>query len=770
MDKIKKHLKKGRDLILTYKASATTSLRQRIALLYVHLTWGQNRLVLWQARHSKQALILLICLLIGVSIYITPILQGKLEPYFSSSDKLSDLRSLLHALGGALIGAAAIVSSLVMFAIQVNVERMPHGLFRKLSSDARIMGAFGSTFAIAIAVAGISLFPDASWVAAAILSSVWGIVLILLLFLYAYRRALLLINPIQQLNIVVKGTDSSLNTWAKRAKRATPLFESARQPEGSKRPVSSHDVTRVAFFKAHPYWVSVAEQAVRYAMSFAIRYAKQGDHEVSWAALSSVIRINQCYVKAKGRTFFTDSGLIENPLTTDGFINNTLEHLRQALKSAISNGDEQFIEQSFIAMEQLLEVYVSIDYCTPFGSKTHAFIAAGYLSEAVKSVIPYDMADVLMEGTRLMGRAAQILLSHDKPTSIKTSVDNIVSLACLGAVKESYRPVTLIAMEQLSSLTFNLIRTPGHDIRFIAKDIRESVTMVAKLFLNVPEASLDRIHCTYLGPYYSGTNAQAFLHLLGELINVVSEKPADDENAKTVIRNIENWADGLYSNEKELLLLSINKRSSFTFDIINWIKSTAVILMALSNTEACDARDKERLRKHALSVLCTFSWIPKDRETVAYVEVYHITEILFEAAIEAHMRDCLDIFIRMQGYLLDWGFKAGRHHLGWALLERSIYGLATLTLTTDSCTPEQLKTQITNILGQQDMPDQEMKDSAAREIRHTAESLYRDGHWSSRIDYQMRQVDNATMQALLKELADLISPNTADEPVSTRVF
>src|SRR5262245_58061172 len=55
--------------------------------------------------------------------------------------RLESLRALLLALGAALIGAAAIVSSLVLFAMQVNVERMPHALFRRLSPDVRLLAA-----------------------------------------------------------------------------------------------------------------------------------------------------------------------------------------------------------------------------------------------------------------------------------------------------------------------------------------------------------------------------------------------------------------------------------------------------------------------------------------------------------------------------------------------------------------------------------------------------------------------------------------------------
>lgn len=763
LDKIKIHIKTGKNSILNGKRLVITS-------LWRYLYQARYRLAALNARHGTLAKILILCFLIGVSIYFIRFQQSVLEHHFSSTEKLSGLRSLLLTIGGALMGATAIAFTLIMFAMQINIERMPYGLFRKLSRDARIMGAFVVAFTPAIAVAIISLIPDESWVVTAILSAAWGTVFVLFLFLYAYKRALELINPVKQLSIMIKDVDSNMKNWLKRLKRIALLFESKMALGGDERRISTHDWTRLKFFQIYTGWTSLAEQAVLYAMSFAIRYSEQGDHEVSNAALASVVRINQCYVNVKGKTFFQDNGLIENPLTTDAFINNSLEHLRQAVKAGVSRGDERFIEQSFAAMEKLVGVYVSIDYSTQLGSKTHAHLASGYLSDAVKSIIPHEMVDVMMEGTRLMGQSAQIHLAYDQPISIIALIDNIGTLACLGSVKVEYRPITLVAMAQLSSLTLNLIRTLNHDTKFIAEGIRTAVTMVAKLFLNVPDTPLSSIHSSYLAPYYSGTNSQSLLCMLRNLTNAVLDKAANDRDAKTVINNIESWADGLYRTEKELLLLSIEKHSGFTFDIINWIQSIAEILMAISNADACDDRVKEELQKHALWLISTLSWIPHDKDTVAFVECYQLTETLFAAAMDGDSRECPDISKSMQGYLLDWGFKAGRHQIGMAILEKSIYGLATLALTTGASNPGSLKEQVENILCQPDTPDQEMKDRAAREVRRTAANLYRDGHSYSQIEIQMHEVDSAKMQALLKELADLISPNTADEPVETRIF
>lgn len=94
-----------------------------------------------------------------------------------------------QALGAVLVGAAAIVSSLVLFAMQINVERMPHGLFRRLSSDVRLLAAFAATFLIALLVTASSLTLDRARIATTIFGAACGTILILALFLYSYRRA-----------------------------------------------------------------------------------------------------------------------------------------------------------------------------------------------------------------------------------------------------------------------------------------------------------------------------------------------------------------------------------------------------------------------------------------------------------------------------------------------------------------------------------------------------------------------------------------------------
>lgn len=742
------------------------------AQLWQRFYKAQYRASSWNPYHVRLTAVLALLICIAASLWASTLLQSVLSPYLSNQaqNNLSNLRSLLLNVGSAMIGASAIAFSLVVFAMQVNVERMPHGLFRRFSTDTRIIASFAGTFIIAIAIACSSLIPDATWAAIAIVGAAWGVIIVFLLFLNAYRRALVLINPLQQLNLIVSGADRSLQSWVKRTKRITPLLKlDAPSDDSSSR--SKHDMARITYLGLHPHWNAQAQQAILHAMSYAQRFAEQGDHEVSFAALKSVVAVNQSYVKAKGKTFFAQILMVDNPLVNDVFINNTLEHLRQHLRTGITRGDEQQIELTFRAFATLISVYAEIDYASEHATKTHALLAANYLSEGVKSVVPHDMPDVLMEGVRLMGKSAHLFLSCDEPNSVVATAENIALLACVGCANEKFRPVTLTGIEQLASITFNLIRLNSRDIHYAISQLRDDVKLVVKHFLNAPDTPLQSIHSTFLAPYYSVTTQQALLSWLRELTNVLMNASQRDDAANNVIRNLETWADGIYDSQKELLLLAIEKKSGFVFDLIHWITSVTEILLATSNSPACDDHTREKLREHARWLVCVISWIPDNEETVKFVECYQLTEVLFEAALIAHGRDCTDESSEIQKILLGWAFKAGKYQTGWGSLEQSMYALVTLALTTGGQQDLDIfKQQITTRFSQDSAISQEIRDKAARGIRRKAASLYRGGFETRSVEYHMNRLDQNLLRDSLVETANILSPGTADEPVSTAFF
>ena len=635
---------------------------------------------------------------------------------------------------------------------------MPHGLFQSLSNDKKILIEFLLSFLFSFFICGISAFVDEKWLGFGAFLSFWSVLIILDRFFHAYRRALVLVNPLQQIELITQKIEKDLKIWAIRAERLTPLFpNSGQQRTHSLSP--QPDLPRVAYFQANPGWTTKALQGVDHAVSFARRSAEHRDYEISAAALEAIISINSAYVKIKGKTFFANDLIIDNPLSSDGFINDTLEHLRQTVQIAVTRGDEEQMRQTLRAIAALVRVYLEIDYARPSASKSHALLAAGYLSNEVERIAPHNLPDVLMEGVRVMGQCAKRIMILGDPNGITDLMQKITNISCTGAVLEKYQPVSIVGVEQIAHISFNLLRIKSRDIGFIVRQIRENMKQIAQAFLSRPDTPLMNTSSICLKPYYSSTNSLTIQ--LSQLLNAVIDAPADDANAQQVIKNFAQWADGMYQTEKEIFLYSIEKKSHFTLDMIHWITDITMMLICVSNAAACDQHMQRKLRKHAAWLIAVFSWIPDNQETVTFIEIFQMTETLFKTAVDAHKYGCAEIGHDIRNMLLFWMFKAGSHQSGWAILEKSVCGLAALTLLFgDTTAEEQLKAEISTRLAAGELPDQENRDHTALEIRGRAASLDRSGHWSSTIEAGMARCDSQKLQTLLEEIADLLSPET----------
>lgn len=742
----------------SYIRSAKTVLLFWHASLWQRYYRSRNWVWARKQRYGSVATVLILVLMLVASGLTAPQLQSGLDAYFSDQVRFTAFQSLLSTLGGAMVGATAIAFSLIMFAMQVNVERMPHGMFRKFSADIKLLGSFVITFLLAVSISVLSLIPDKSWVAISTLIAIWALLLSLGLFIFAYRRALNLISPTKQLSIIVADVRRNFRVWERAARRSAPLFnKQGVAPGEDERERQGPDVERLTYYQLFPGWTAAAQQGISHCISFARRYAEHGDHEIAGLALNALVSINSEYVKAKGKTFFADNYLFDNPLTSDGFINNTLEHLRQNVQIGVSRGDEQQIEQSFRALAQLCHVYMGIDYATENAIKSHAHLAAEYLSGAIETVGPHNMPDVLMEGVRLLGEVAQLIVAKKDSVHVATISEKLSLLACTGAVNEKYRPVTQVAVMQLAKLTLALIRSDSFDIRFAARKIRNDVKFVAEMYLKIPDTPLSSVHSSSLAPYYSGTSDQTLTAWLTDLTNAISKAEADDINARRVIDHIKQWSDQMYQTEKELLLLAIEKRSHFTFDIMHWVVHITKLLLAVSNADACDEHNSESLRKNALWLISVLSWVADEKDAIIFAENHGMTENLFETAADARQRGCDDVALKIRDLLLDWTFKAGKYETGWAILERACYGLACLHIIFE-IDDEVLLGAIEKRVTKEDAINTELRFRASKEIRDKAENYQPDRYAFMAIESAMAQVDQKRLRTLLVGIADRLAP------------
>lgn len=686
---------------------------------------------------------------IGATLSL-PIFQASLTPLLN--DKLmASVQTLALTVGAAMIGATAIASSFVLFAMQVNIERLPYGLFYRFSSDLRLLTAFAFSFAAAIGGTALSLIYDQNHVALIIVLELAAVILVLRLLLLAYRRSLHLVNPLQQLGIVYRLADHDLRRvdrhirWTSRPSR--------NEEEGAM------DNSRRAILDANPKWDRFLRDAIEHAVAFARRAGERGDLEISATALDVVVALNERYIQVKGRTFFVNKVLFDNPQVTDGTINATLESLRRLHEASLARRDEQQLEHIFRTYAALVQVYLRIEY-RPGQSKSHALLATSYLEQAVEAAVPQNLVDTLMQGVRILGSVGRQFFMAGNSTEGVGCVSKIAFFGMVGAASAMHRPLTLVAMEQLRDLLFMLLRVKERDIGFAVRELRKSINEVANFFLERPDTPLALTNSTSLAPFFSSTSFNSFRDLLTNLVNALLEAE-DAKVAELVADHLEIWADGLFNEQKKLLLLSIEKRSQFAFDMVHWITGITELLIATSRAHHTRDYTRGELEKHALWLFSTLTWIPTDKDTTSFIENLSFRSEVFETALRALRDDWPDGFDTAWKLSMKWAIEGGRNQTGWGTLERWLTALCALALRGDANRTDQLKDELTAQLQTVEAPSQELRDRAARDLREKAEQIRECEFELDSIERILASNNREPTQALLLDVANILSPGTA---------
>ncbi|OAN77242.1 hypothetical protein A8B81_15745 [Sulfitobacter pontiacus] len=711
----------------------------------------------WLYRHSTKLLVAVTAALIAASILMTPALQSNLEPHFLlAPERLSAFRSLLVGVGASLIGATAIIFSVVMLAVQLNFARIPFGLFRRLSSDVPLLASFAATFILGVAIGVCALLPDETWIAPAVVLSGWCMLAALALFFIAYMRALDLISPAKQMKIVLSKADRSMRRWEKRADRFAPLLEN------NPTPGINRDIARTSFFRLHPQWESEVREASSHVLAFARRYAEQGEYDVSAIALNGLVGINSRYISTRGDTFFASNPFFTNPLSAEAFISDTLEKLRRLAMSAQGRSDEEQFIQVMNTLAKLCATYAHIDYGREFGVELrHSQLAASYLTGVVEGAPRTFGPDVLMEGVRLLGQCALLLVQARRALGAITIAKSISTISLLGLAKPGHEPVTVTAVQQLATLAFETLRSEEYDISHPSKEVRSSIRTVAHAVLLTADTPFASLHSAHLKPYYALTDYGTFADKLTKLINAVIERPATDDDAKRIIGHLSDWSDGIYEAEKQLLLAAVKKQSFLALDLINWICHITEVLVDASTAPAASDHSRTELKRNATWLISVLDWLPDEKETVAFVENFRFIEQLFDIALRMHVREEDEIAEAARDILLRWSLKAGKHPTGWGSLERASVALCVLAAWKEgSGWVTWLKGEFTTRLAGT-LIDKEIRKRAADELREIAQSPSDDRRALGSVSYHMTRVDHGRFAEGMNAVADLLDPEAA---------
>lgn len=736
-----------------WACQATPSLRRLYSRAWFLLDRTRQRL----SRRKRWVILAIVVatllLLLVASVLIAPILDSALAPHITTSG-LSDL---LLAVGAALIGAAALAFTLVMFAMQVNVERLPHGLFRKISTDKRLLLYFAAMFIIALVVALCSLIASTISAGITILLVLWACLSITGLLWFAYRRALLLISPSAQLQLMVASTARHLQRSVRRAKMLRPLLkpETDRDDDTQSHfgPKPDYDAARGTIFRLDPNWAAEAHRSVSYAMSFAARYAEIGDYETSGAALTAIIQVNAHYIEAKGKTFVGSSpsaSLTGLPAGGDSLISETLEHLRQYMQVTLGRKDERQIEQVFGALAGLTRTYLSIEYAAAGESKHYAVLGAGYLKSAVKTVPSLKSPDVLMDGVRQIGRVGRLLVANGLKSHVATMSEDLHSLAVSSLLDPQMRLVVGNIMEEYAQTLICLLISDEYQIRFEAKQLQEHVVSVTTLLLQIPETTFSGEHSSYAAPFYSTSNMSSLCAKLTDLTNAILKGEADDARILRVVEHLQEWAEDLWIPHRELLPRAVEKGSQLTFDLIRWISHVSQLLIVVASAPVSNSRISAELRRSASWLASSLSLIQQDKASIELAERFGLTEQLFDVARTAQERRAPEVAEKIQEIMLDRSCSAAAEEAGRQLLSNTIRGLCFLAVSSgDASATTRLTARLEQKLSKSNAPSREHRE-------RTAEWLFEADYGISRIGHAMAQVDQSFLREALTACAAVL--------------
>ena len=683
-------------------------------------------------------------------------LLAKFQPTFArwfAAPRLSSLQTLLVSTGTALIGGAAIASSLVLFAMQVNVERLPFGLFRRLSSDAKLLLAFAGSFFLAISVASLSLIASPPRSSAVIGVAGLCIFLVLRSFLFAYKRSLFLISPECQLQLIRAGVAKEVRRWERHVRWAEPLVQ--------KNDEDKFDQLRFTISQLDPRLRNSTDKALKHSVALAAKLSDQGDWIAAQSALQTVVAINELYVGARGRSFVASKLIGDNEHVDDPVITRSIELIKQYYRSTLARRDEEQMIASLDILRALASTYLTIEYRQDYESKTHACYAAGQLQIEVEQLVRHLMPDALYRAVNVLGACARELAVKSRPEDAVPVIQKIAGLGATGAAREDHVVITHAATAQLAKITALLFGIEKHDVHYVTLETLTSVIDMTKIVLTSPTAR----HGPFGGPldlYYGGVPRQLF-----QLTNSLLEADAGDGYAQQVTRNVEEWADELHQPIKELLLLSVEQRSLLTITLVQFIHLVTEALLALASAECCRDHERDKLHKDALWLVSAFSWLPTERDPALHVQRTSFIETLLEIGLDARKWEAPEILEEMRKRILKWCIAVCDHE--WRALEKGVYALAVIAVLEGNGEPQRLLGELNASLNETTV-SQKTRDRAASEIRTTAEYLRNRRRGINLIENALASVDRTVIKELLRDAASILSPDTRDEPVRSQII
>lgn len=692
-----------------------------------------------------------------ISIYYAiRVFRADIVDFFLNNNAYNVFQSLLVGVGCALIGATAIVASLLLFSLQVNVERLPHGMFRRLNSDRALLLSFMASTVVSILIAATSLVSVRQFAPTAFIVLTFGTALVLRLLLFSYRRMLTLVSPVQQMLILVSSVASEFATWDRRARWFAPLQKLPTHDGGGQPPANSFDFKRAAFFQRYQGWDATSRTLLKDIEAFSAWASSKMDSQAHAAALSAIILINRAYIAAKRRTFVSNNPFIENGLSREGLFTDTLECLTRMAQASVQRRDEPGLRRVMRAYVSLFQHYTRLPYSDPTSDLSHAQTASFYLMQDVERMATHGLTDSTMNGIREISACASVLIGLQRAEDAHPLVDKIAHFGALGVDAPSMLPVTRIAMEELSELTVELVKSANHDVSYAARRLREGAKSIAGLILELPESPLARTHSFPLAPYF-GLDGDSLRERLANIVNAVSNAEAESVEDAMICRNLASWSDGVSVEIRDILLNAIIRNSMFRVDLLHWIEAMTETYFVAARSPACPDHSRERLESAAFSLISTLSWIPRDANALNSTDLRLVADTLFNTARKARQADAAEIFDQCERLLLKWGFETGRHFESEDSLTRCLFGLSVFALSrNDENFETALIAQVNSELAKAETIHVDVWAASVASLRQAADNLDQTAQGFDRIKSALTSFDPGRTRVLLRNVADAL--------------
>jgi hypothetical protein len=391
-------------------------------------------------------------------------------------------------------------------------------------------------------------------------------------------------------------------------------------------------------------------------------------------------KINNAYIKAKGRTFYSHSPFVNDNRSSDGIVTHTLEAYRQNIRNAVKNNDETEIIQFLSGLGFLTVEYSNIQYPRAEDPHYHASLAKGYMTQEVLQMLPHVSTDVMMQGAASIANLSGLFLRAPDLNTQQSICSTLIAIAVHGLIYPQHRPATVRALERITQISMMLIRAPEGDAAGTHEKVTQQLFRFAENVFSTPDTGFTTSHAEYLSPYFGGGNVLdmgTFDSQLTDLVNQAILADADNQGARRVIDNLADWSEELPQRVRRLLEKATESRTRYAASIVWWIINVSTALYAASTAAAGDEGDRVTLKDRAGWMMSAINFVPHDEHGVAAMGAVDIPEQLLRMSGQLRKLDLADE-VKGLGKIIENWLLGTIPHTGAYEVAEGMFGLGAL--------------------------------------------------------------------------------------------